>query len=183
MARVIFAGDAFTGKTCIVNRIAHDKFGPTISNVFAAWVPYRSDDPGDPELQLWDTAGMEKYRSLNSAYYREASGGVLVFDLTSAESLRHIDEIWRPDFLENAPAGAFLFLVGNKADLRAEARVSEERARRYANSVNMNYFQTSAITGEGTQELVAAMLHMASAHGMQARRSDPAHAGGNRGCC
>jgi small GTP-binding protein len=183
MARIVFAGDAFTGKTCIVNRIANDKFGPTRPNASVACVPYKSDNPDDPELHLWDTAGMEKYRSLNSSYYREASGGVLVFDLTSPESFRHVHEIWRPDFAGNAPDDAFIFLVGNKADLRAEVRISEEEARLYANSVNMNYFQTSAVTGEGIPELVSAMLRLAPAHRARAWDSDLTEAEEKKGCC
>jgi small GTP-binding protein len=107
---------------------------------------------------------MEKYRSLNSNYYHDAAGGLLIFDLTSAESYQHIDSIWHQDFVAHAPDDAFLFLVGNKADLKVQVSISEEEARLFANSKNMNYFQVSALTGEGIPELLNAILRMAPKH-------------------
>ena len=68
------------------------------------------------KLQLWDTAGTERFRSVSRSYYRGAAGAILVYDLASRSSFDAL-----PTFLNDARALASpnltLLLAGNKADL------------------------------------------------------------------
>ena len=70
------------------------------------------------KLQLWDTAGTERFRSVSRSYYRGAAGAILVYDLASHESFNAL-----PTFLNDARALASpnltLILAGNKSDLSA----------------------------------------------------------------
>jgi small GTP-binding protein len=70
MPRVVLIGDARVGKTCLINRIVRDEFGSTRPNSAVACHIYKARDPNDPDIEFWDTAGMEKYRSLNPTYFR-----------------------------------------------------------------------------------------------------------------
>jgi len=67
------------------------------------------------KLQIWDTAGQEKFRTITSAYYRGADGIVLVYDVCSQESFNHIPH-WLEEVGRYTAEGTCLFLVGNKAD-------------------------------------------------------------------
>ncbi|KAF7555415.1 hypothetical protein G7046_g6565 [Stylonectria norvegica] len=71
------------------------------------------------KLQLWDTAGTERFRSVSRSYYRGAAGAILVYDITSHTSFRALQP-----FLNDARALASpnlsLMLVGNKLDLTNE---------------------------------------------------------------
>ena len=133
------------------------------------------------DIQLWDTAGMERYRSLNKVYFRDASGALLVFDFSSKASFDNISA-WRNDFLNGEVLqDAVLFLVGNKHDCvtgetiqneqvdtqnedsnsnskkKLVQEVNEEEAIKFAKDNGMQYFAVSALTGEGINELVQAI--------------------------
>ena len=99
-------------------------------------------------VQLWDTAGQEKFHSMGASFYRNAECCVLVCDLTDAKSFETIDT-WRQEFLTQlAPKDPDNFpfvLLGNKCDKDTERKVAETKIRQYCEIKNhMPYFETSA---------------------------------------
>ncbi len=78
-------------------------------------------------MQIWDTAGQEKYQSVQGVFYRGSDGCVLVYDITNIESFQSLKK-WKEEFLNaaNVPdPDTFPFvLVGNKSDMIAERKVS-----------------------------------------------------------
>ena len=85
-------------------------------------------------LQMWDTAGTEKYNSLAQGFYRNTELCVLVFDQTNIESFKHI-EGWRKQFLKSLnpmEGDQFPFvLLGNKNDMKDEIKVNKEDIDNY----------------------------------------------------
>ena len=73
------------------------------------------------QLQLWDTAGTERYNSMGQNFYRNSEACVLVFDLTVKDSFTNIDN-WRKEFLTSLgpkdPESFPFVLVGNKSDMK-----------------------------------------------------------------
>lgn len=67
-------------------------------------------------LQLWDTAGQEKYRSLISNYVRDADCAVFVYDITQPDTF-HQMQLWVDLFHNLKKPEAIGILVGNKADI------------------------------------------------------------------
>lgn len=67
-------------------------------------------------LQLWDTAGQEKYKSLVPAYLRDANCGILVFEIPRKESFDSL-RAWLALFREHAPSKTPILLLANKSDL------------------------------------------------------------------
>ena len=107
-------------------------------------------------LQLWDTAGSEKYHSITSGFYRNSETCILVFDLTNKGSFENV-EVWRKEFLENLnpPEGdKYPFvLIWNKSDLKEAIQVQEEDIQNYCNSHNnMPYYLCSAQTSENVED-------------------------------
>jgi small GTP-binding protein len=68
------------------------------------------------KLQIWDTAGQDRFRTVNPAFYRGANGIVLVYDVTNKESYDRI-EGWMSEAVQYASEDSKKLLVGNKADL------------------------------------------------------------------
>lgn len=97
------------------------------------------------KLQIWDTAGQERFRTITSAYYRGADGIVMVYDVTSQESFDHVDE-WLAEVDKFASENTCKLLVGNKADLTDERKVSSDQARELAQKINVQFIETSAKT-------------------------------------
>lgn len=96
------------------------------------------------KLQIWDTAGQDRFRSIVSNYYRGAHGVILVYDVSSAESFEHVPE-WLDEVRGHAPTDAVIALFGNKCDVPSERRqVSLEMAQELAHQHRMDHFETSA---------------------------------------
>ena len=84
------------------------------------------------QLNIWDTAGDERFRSIMPLYYRDAEIALLVFDLTDAESFKGID-YWLGELESKVETEGMLLctqivivgIVGNKKDLVEERRVSK----------------------------------------------------------
>ena len=76
-----------------------------------------SINEGKIKLQLWDTAGEERFRSLTPMYYKTAQAILISFSLTSAESFESLDK-WVKDVDQNATTANFVkVIVGMKSDL------------------------------------------------------------------
>ena len=116
-------------------------------------------------LQIWDTAGSEKFHSITTGFYRNSETCVLVFDLTNSSSFENI-EIWRKEFLEslNPPEGdkyPFL-LIGNKNDLKDNIQVKEKDIQQYCCSHNnMPYFSCSAQSSENVEDAFLKVVDLA----------------------
>ena len=86
------------------------------------------------QLQLWDTAGAERYNSMGSSFYRNSEACILVFDLTNQDSFKNI-ETWRNEFLNtlNPPDAATypFILLGNKSDMSNVITVKNEEIEAY----------------------------------------------------
>ena len=83
--KLVLAGDAGVGKSCILLRFADDTFTETA--ISSIGVDFRHStievDKKTCKLQIWDTAGQERYRTITSAYYRSAHGIIMVYDVTN----------------------------------------------------------------------------------------------------
>ena len=105
-------------------------------------------------LNIWDTGGSERARPMVPLYYRASQAGLIVFDLTNESTFKESVEYWSNELSEALDFGTFkLFLVGNKCDLPEDRKVSTEEAKKKAESLGMEYFETSSKTGEGVVTL------------------------------
>ena len=68
------------------------------------------------KLQIWDTAGQEKYRSIAKIYYKDAKIAILVYDVNDRLSLSHLQS-WGEDLMNHSSKDIILAVVGNKIDL------------------------------------------------------------------
>ena len=100
------------------------------------------------QIQLWDTAGAERFNSMGPSFYRNSECCILVFDLTDPKSFEVV-ETWRDEFLNQLspkdPEKFPFVLLGNKCDKVGDRKVQEEKIKKYCESKNgIPYFETSA---------------------------------------
>uniref|UniRef100_A0A663MA32 Ras-related protein Rab-36 n=1 Tax=Athene cunicularia TaxID=194338 RepID=A0A663MA32_ATHCN len=115
----VVVGDLYVGKTSLINRFCKDNFDRDYkATIGVDFEIERFEISGIPyNLQIWDTAGQEKFKCIASAYYRGAEVIITVFDLADIQTLDHTKQ-WLEDALrENEPDSSFIFLVGTKKDL------------------------------------------------------------------
>lgn len=151
--KVVIIGAVAVGKTAITNRLQYNAFEedyqPTIG---AGYVPYRTQyDGNEVELQIWDTAGMERYKSLGPIYYRDAVAAVIVFDQTDQESADAINK-WLDAFRGTVKTPAYIAIAANKDDLENKV-VELPPIQAWASQNGFDFFITSGKTGKGVHEL------------------------------
>jgi len=116
-------------------------------------------------LNIWDTAGQEKYNALGYAFYRGTQCCGLVFDLSNPASFEKLDS-WKKNFLDNAaPAEPEKFpfvLIGNKTDLERKVSADQVAAWRAKND-NMPYLETQATAGTKVEDAFRQMTETTSA--------------------
>uniref|UniRef100_A0A915I2Q5 CCDC174 alpha/beta GRSR domain-containing protein n=1 Tax=Romanomermis culicivorax TaxID=13658 RepID=A0A915I2Q5_ROMCU len=110
------------------------------------------------KLQLWDTAGQEKFRSITRCYYRNSVGVFLVYDITRRESFEHITEWMHEAKLNVGPEPCLFQLIGHKADLDAERQVMYEEGEYFAKHNQTKFMETSAKSGKNVEEAFLMML-------------------------
>ncbi|KCV68029.1 Ras-like protein Rab-7a [Fonticula alba] len=151
LLKIIILGDSGVGKTCLMNQYVNRKFSTQYKATIGADFLTKEVciDDRNVTMQIWDTAGLERFQSLGVAFYRGADCCALVFDVTSAKSFDNLDS-WREEFLIQASPrdpNRFPFVVlGNKFDYpQDQHEVTAKRAEAWcANKFNIPYFPTSA---------------------------------------
>jgi small GTP-binding protein len=146
--KTVIVGNTGVGKSCLIQKYTRDQFVPfhetTIGVDFAIKhlkIPLFSK-LYNVKMQLWDTAGQEKFRAITQSYYRNCCAAVVVFDLTNIESFNSID-YWINSIREGCGIDTNIIIIGNKSDMQGQL-VSESNLREKAIYFNVKYFLTSA---------------------------------------
>jgi small GTP-binding protein len=105
--KVVLLGESGVGKTCIISRFINDTFDDgSVTTTGASYVSKNmlfNDYNQVLNFEIWDTAGQEKYRSLTSIFYKDASIAILVYDITNGDSFEEIQKYWYEQIKESAP--------------------------------------------------------------------------------
>ncbi|XP_073916647.1 ras-related protein Rab-36 isoform X2 [Castor canadensis] len=150
ISKVVVVGDLYVGKTSLIHRFCKNVFDRDYkATIGVDFEIERFEIAGIPySLQIWDTAGQEKFKCIASAYYRGAQVIITAFDLTDVKTLDHTRQ-WLEDALrENEAGSCFIFLVGTKKDLLSGAACeqAEAEAVHLANEMQAEYWSVSAKT-------------------------------------
>ena len=149
--KIIFIGDAGVGKTTIISRIMDNPFNevyePSIGVDFMSKIiKYRGQNI---KLQIWDTAGQEKYKGLIPSYVRNSSIVFLIYDISVKSSFDNIPNwITFIRSIENTT----LVLCGNKIDLE-KREVTKEEGEALAQKEGIAFYEMSAKSGEGIKNM------------------------------
>ena len=147
--KLILIGNSGVGKSCILQRYIKHKFEQTYKCTIGVDFLMKTIivNGKTVKLQLWDTAGQEKYKSMVSSYYRGANVALIVFDVTNHKSFEALPN-WIENYYKNGPEQKNIILIGNKKDLEEKREVTQEEAETFSETNNMIYFETSAKDGD-----------------------------------
>ena len=143
--KYIIIGDSFVGKSKILLRYTNNSYNEifviTIGAEFGAKTI--NIDGQEIRIQIWDTAGMENFKSITRSYYKNSICALIVYDISNKDSFKNVLN-WIEDCKVFSPKNILLVLIGNKCDLEEKRQVSKEEGKKVAEENNMIFFETSA---------------------------------------
>ena len=155
--KVVLVGESGVGKTCIISRFISGAFDFNVTSTNGASYASKNvqyDKLGKSLLlDVWDTAGQEKYRSLTKFFYKDAKVAILVYDITKQSSFDSLTNYWYKEVKEHGPENIVLGIAGNKCDLYEKEEVNENTAREFAQGIGAIFALTSAQNNSGINEL------------------------------
>ena len=160
--KIILIGDSNVGKTNIISRYCNNSFNYnsryTIGIDFSTKLIQIEDKI--VKIQIWDTAGQEKYRAIMPSYYRNCSGILIIFDITNEQSFDNVSK-WYDEVLKNCGTDKDYktMLIGNKSDLNDKRIISYSTARTFANKNRMLYIETSALNSVNINDAIMKFIH------------------------
>ncbi len=147
LLKFIIIGNSAVGKSNILARFSDNQFvknhDATIGVEFGTKVIALNGLTY--KLQIWDTAGLETFKSITRSYYNGTSGCLLVYDTTCRESFESI-AYWLNDIRSYCNPNIVIALVGNKIDDVHRCKVATPEAEEFAKTHNLLFFETSAKT-------------------------------------
>jgi small GTP-binding protein len=150
--KILVLGDSNVGKTSLLLSYS-DNYFPD-SHVATIGIDYKiktiAVNGVNLKLQIWDTSGQERFRSMTHTFLKTAHGIVFVYDITNKKSFEGVKD-WIKD-AENNGAGFEKILVGNKCDLEGKREVSKDSLDKFGNKKKIKTFETSAKTNINVNE-------------------------------
>ncbi|TKJ19876.1 MAG: hypothetical protein CEE43_14175 [Promethearchaeota archaeon Loki_b32] len=154
--KIIICGDPSVGKTSTILRFTDHAFIRTYIPTLGVSISEKNIkvDNDYANLILWDIAGQSKFEIMRRHFYKGSEAVILIFDLTNLKSFESIPN-WYNDVIKNLKMQneeLIGFILGNKEDLLDERKVSVEQANEIAKKLNLEYLETSALTGKNVEE-------------------------------
>ena len=153
--KIILIGSSGVGKSSLLQRYIQKVFEESYTCTIGVDFFMKTIEVNDKtvKLQLWDTAGTEKYRSITTSYYRGAHCAFIVFDLTSKESFDALPT-WIENYYKycNQEFDKNVVIIGNKSDLKDKRVVTESEINDFMKLNKLVYFETSAKNGNNVDE-------------------------------
>uniref|UniRef100_A0A3Q3XMI8 Ras-related protein Rab-25 n=1 Tax=Mola mola TaxID=94237 RepID=A0A3Q3XMI8_MOLML len=143
---LVLIGESGVGKSNLLSRFTKNEFNHDSRTTIGVEFSTRTVQLNQftVKAQIWDTAGLERYRAITSAYYRGAVGALLVYDI-SKHLTYESTERWLKELYEHADPHIVVMLVGNKTDLESLRTVPTDEGRAFAEKKGLMFMETSAL--------------------------------------
>jgi len=152
--KLLLIGDSGVGKSALLLKFTDNTFSENFISTIGVDFKIRTVTIKGKviKLQIWDTAGHERFRTITSSYYRGAHGIFVVYDVTDVKSFESAPKLWLAELDKFAVGDVCKMLVGTKNDLENQRVVSTADGKKVAEQCGAFFLETSAKTGQGVEE-------------------------------
>ena len=160
--KIVTLGEPAVGKTSLVTKYITGRFERDYRRTLGIDIStYDTKLNGNTfKLLIWDLAGQDIFIDLRTRYCQGATGGVVVFDLTRPQTLEEVPE-WIKSFRSSVGEVPVVILLGNKADLEKQRKITVEQGEEMARKLKLHsYSETSAKTGHHVTEVFNTLAHL-----------------------
>jgi len=159
--KILLIGDSAVGKTSLLLRYVDDTFNSEFQTTIGVdfKISTLNIDGKIVKLQLWDTAGQDRFRNIVASYYRGAHGIIIMYDITNPGSLDSINK-WYEETQSYLQTSTPKLLVGNKLDRVNERAVASQKGEELAERLGMQFIETSAKNSTNVKQAFETMTRM-----------------------
>ena len=152
--KLLIVGDSSVGKSNFIYRFIENKFCQSYMTTTGIDLKTGNIDIKNKKIrvQLWDTAGQEKYRAITKNLFLKVQGVLIIYDITNENSFQNL-KLWMNTIKEECDHMEIL-LIGNKSDLEEQRKVKKDEAIAFAQEEKIEYMETSSKTGENIHKAI-----------------------------
>ena len=153
--KLLVVGDSSVGKTNFVMRLINNEFSKNYMTTSGIDLKTTDIEIKNKKIhiQLWDTAGQEKYKAITKNLFLKVMGALIIYDITNEASYNNLKS-WVKLIKEECGKHMQLIILGNKSDLNDQRKISKDEAINYAKEQKIDYIETSSKTGENVKKAV-----------------------------
>ena len=157
--KVVILGESGVGKSNLINRYNGGVFNPDSLPNSGSFFMSKKLKYGEKvyRINLWDTAGQEKYHSLTKIFVHDSKIAFIVYAINDLISYQKVD-FWY-NFIKENCGDIIIGIIGNKKDLYEEEEVNEEEAIKKAEELGVIFGLTSALEDDtGFDEIMQSLV-------------------------
>ena len=153
--KLLIVGGSGVGKTNFLNIFLNNKFNQNYFSSTGIDLQNKIMNIKNKKvrIQIWDTAGQEKYKSITKNLFLKVMGALVLYDITNEESFTKLKE-WVELIKEECGRHIKILIIGNKSDLESQRAIDKEDAMKYANEEKVQYIECSSKTGENVEKAI-----------------------------
>ena len=153
LIKVLLVGNSGVGKSCLLSRFCDDEYEITSMITIGVDFKIKTLPIGDKIacLQIWDTAGNKRYRSITKSYYRGSQGAIVVYDITNRDTFNRVDT-W-VDEITSISDDITIILVGSKSDCEINRVVSRAEGEAKSQEIGCDFYECSSKLGHNVTEI------------------------------
>ncbi|CAF1457671.1 unnamed protein product [Rotaria sp. Silwood1] len=150
--KILIIGDSGVGKTAILQRFAQNYFSSEYFVTIGVDFQIRTVnvDSKRCKLQVWDTAGQDRFKCVVSSFYRGAHGVMICFDITDYKSFSNVEN-WLKEVKKYCVDKTPVYLIGTKSDLQSKRMVPYSTIKTYIDTQNLSYIETSSKANQNVE--------------------------------
>ena len=141
--KVLLLGDTTVGKTCFLTKYTDKTFQE--GHISTIGLDYRLKSMvlksgKNIKLQIWDTAGQDRFRAITKNYYKGANGIILIYDVTSQKTFDNVKN-WVTQIREEASKNVVVYLCGNKIDKKEFRVINNEDGEKWLKNLAFHFMK------------------------------------------
>ena len=147
--KLIFIGDTRVGKSNILSKYINKEFDKNSKPTIGVGLGFKiiKIEGYSCKLQIQDTAGLPRYKSITQAYFKGSKGAFVVYDITQKSTFDNIDK-WIKDLKSETDKNLSIIILGNKCDLENERQITKKQGEAKSKEYNAGFFEVSAFSGK-----------------------------------
>lgn len=144
--KILILGDQCAGKTSLMLRYTDSNFTENHSTTLGIDFKVKpiTHNGSDYFIQIWDSAGQERFRNITRTYYKKSSAIIVAYDTTSSKSFNNIEN-WIKNISNEVDSKVPIVLVATKCDMDCQEKFSD-KGKSLAKDLKLNFFETSSKT-------------------------------------